>query len=86
MNVVGVYHLRQYVRGKPVVVANDLSNWEATAHGARWLLSADVIATFPTAVQISPVGDWEFPMPRCNATVQALVQYPTNLVLITKVR
>lgn len=68
------------------MVANDLSNWEATTNAARWLLSTDVIATFPTAVQVSPAGDWEFSMPRCNAVVEAFVQFPTKLVLVTNVR
>ena len=68
------------------MVANDLSNWEATANAAHWLSSSDVTATFPNAVQVSSIGDWEFPMPRCNVVVEALLQFPTKLVLITRVR
>ena len=85
MNVRGVHLCAAYARGKPLVVGSDLAYWRGTTAAASWLSAQDVTATFPNAVRVSG-NDWEFPMPRCTAVVEALVQFRTGLVLVTKVR
>ena len=86
MNVIGRDRLEAFTTGSSATVKNDLSTWEQFAQASIWLSSLDVKRTFSTAVQVSSTGDWEFPMPRCNAVVEALVDYRAGLVLVTQVK
>ena len=85
MNVIGKHHLQAFTTGSSATVKNDLYTWQQIAQASIWLSSLDVKRTFSTAAQVSSTGDWEFPMPRCNAVVEALVDYRAGLVLVTKV-
>ena len=85
VNVIGKHHLQAFTTGSSATVKNDLYTWQHITQASSWLSSADVQKTFSTAVQVNSTGDWEFPIPLCNAVVKALVDYQAGLVVVTKV-
>jgi mRNA-degrading endonuclease HigB of HigAB toxin-antitoxin module len=64
--------------------ASELNVWVNVARGAYWHGSAGVRATFSTAVHVGGLK-WEFPMPTSGRVVQASIQFPTKVIVVTAV-
>jgi mRNA-degrading endonuclease HigB of HigAB toxin-antitoxin module len=84
MKVVGTGLISAYTATGGGSATADLQNWLSATRAAGWLGPSDLRATFPAATHAGG-HHWNFPMPRSNAQVTAIVNFRNGTVLVTRV-
>ena len=81
MRVVGIETLKRFIATAEDGAARDAERWVADVSGMDWAGPADVLRTYPDAVQNG--AEWTFPIKRSGIHIVTLIRFKAGTGIIT---